>query len=366
VQPLLLSPEPHLLSVAFPEQTLSTQVDVPVGRLAELRVSRDSKAVLLTLLPAYIVLPDYQDLGSETEHQVDDAIEHAFQGEKKSVLRRDLALRQAPELKGCLQTQHCQDQLAAKNDVDGLLAVRVAKSGDGHRVELRLLDTATGDFAGQLARQIMPGNLLPQLHKDITQLIVDSASRTRGVLQVRTEPSGAEITMGDRVLGLTPYQRPSFTGRYELDIHKPGYDSIRQQIEVAEGRTTEVIVGMARDVPEPPPPPLQPLVTVVTERTRMPRPTWRLILGGASLSAGALVLGIGANALQLNNTCLDPGIADPMALCGSRLQPTGFGIGAIAGGLLMMAGGISLIAMPGRWQTTDTFTYAPAEPSVQR
>ena len=253
VQPLLLSPESHQISVIFPEQTLNSQVEVPVGRLAELRVNRGSRAVLLTLLPAYIVLPDYHDLGTEMEHQVDDAIEHAFQSEKKSVLRRDFALRKAPELKECLNTLLCQDQLATKNDVDGLLAVRVASSTGGHKIALRLLDSATGDLAGHIEREVAPGLLLRQLQQDVTQLILDSAARTRGGLQVRTDPSGAQVYMGNRILGLTPYQRPSFTGRFELVIHKPGYDSVRQQIEVSEGRTTEVIVGMAHDLPEPPP-----------------------------------------------------------------------------------------------------------------
>ena len=180
-----------------------------------------------------------------------------------------------------------------------------------------------------------------------------------------------------RSMGVPPEGRPHravFCGdgaeRGRPEGH-PGYGRggnryIRQQIEVAEGRTTEVIVGMARDLPEPPPAPLQPLVTVRTERTRAPRPTWRLILGGASLSAGALVIGIGANALQLMNTCLDPGPLAPTALCGSRLQPANFSIGAIAGGLLLVGGGITLVAQPGRWQTTDTFTYSPAEPSPTR
>lgn len=366
VQPLLLSPESHQISVVFPEQTLNSQVEVPVGRLAELRVNRGSRAVLLTLLPAYIVLPDYHDLGTEMEHQVDDAIEHAFQSEKKSVLRRDFALRKAPELKQCLDTLLCQDQLATKNDVDGLLAVRVVVSPGGHKIALRLLDSATGDLAGHIEREVAPGLLLRQLQQDVTQLILDSAARTRGVLQVRTDPPGAQLWMSDRVLGYTPYQRASFTGRFELVIHKPGYDSIRQQIEVAEGRTTEVIVGMAPDLPEPPPMALRPTVRVATERTRLPRPTWRLILGGAALSAGALVLGTGADALQLGNTCLDPGFAAPGALCGSRLQPTAFSAATITGGLLLIGGGIALIAAPGRFQTTDTFTYSPAEPVPKR
>lgn len=366
VQPLLLSPEPHQIAIVFPEQTLTAQVDVPLGRLAELRVNRGSRAVLLTLLPAYVVLPDYHDLGPETEHQVDDAIEHAFQSEKKSVLRRDFALRKAPELSSCLHTQLCQDQLAGKNEADGLLAVRVAASSEGHKVALRLLDGATGDLAGHIEHDIAPGNLLDQLQKDVTQLILDNAARTRGVLQVRTDPPGAQLWMRERVLGYTPYQRASYTGRFELIIHKPGYDSIRQQIEVAEGRTTEVIIGMAPDLPEPPPLALRPTVRVAAERTRLPRPTWRLILGGAALSAGALVLGTGADALQLGNTCLDPGFSAPGALCGSRLQPAGFGAASITGGLLLIGGGIALIAAPGRWQTTDTFTYSPAEPVPKR
>ncbi len=366
VQPLLLSPEPHQISITFPEQTLTAQVDVPLGRLAELRVNRGSRAVLLTLLPAYVVLPDYHDLGSDTEHQVDDAIEHAFQSEKKSVLRRDFALRKAPELSQCLHTQSCQDQLATRNDADGLLAVHVATNSGGHKVALRLVDGATGDLAGQIEHEIAPGHLLVQLQQDITQLILDSAARTRGVLQVRTDPPGAQLRMHDRVLGVTPYQRASFTGRFEIAIHKPGYDSIRQQIEVAEGRTTEVIVGMAPDLPEPPPMALRPLVRVATERIRLPRPTWRLILGGAALSAGALVLGTGADALLLSNTCLDPGFSAPGALCGSRLQPATFSALAITGGLLLIGGGIALIAAPGQAQLIDTFTYSPAESRERR
>ena len=77
-----------------------------------------------------------------------------FQSEKKSVLRRDFALRKAPELSQCLHTQSCQDQLATRNDADGLLAVHVATNSGGHKVALRLVEEVQKGVDLKAAQQL--------------------------------------------------------------------------------------------------------------------------------------------------------------------------------------------------------------------
>ena len=57
MQPLLLSPESHQISVVFPEQTLNSQVEVPVGRLAVLRSTGKTdlvRAIAVLTWPALI------------------------------------------------------------------------------------------------------------------------------------------------------------------------------------------------------------------------------------------------------------------------------------------------------------------------
>ena len=214
VQPLLVSPnDSHTIALEFPEQQIPAQVTVAAGRFAELRINRGNRAVLLTVLPAYVVLTEYRDVPQPSTVKLDEAIELGVQGEKKSVLRRDVALRQAPELANCLEQLDCQAKLAEKTEVDGLIRLSVentaARTGGApsYKLTLQLLDPTVGAIAGQASRELPPERATTAMTEMLSQIIGDASLRRRGTITVRSVPDGAEVYAGERLLGKTPFTR---------------------------------------------------------------------------------------------------------------------------------------------------------------
>lgn len=77
------------------------------------------------------------------------------------------------------------------------------------------------------------------------------------------------------------------------------------------------------------------------------RPRWRLVLGALSTSAGIVLVGFGASALAAQGKCA----ADPMALrqtCDYNYATNAIGGGFVGFGGALTAGGLVLMAVPGR------------------
>ncbi|MFO0653716.1 MAG: PEGA domain-containing protein [Polyangia bacterium] len=363
VQPLLVSPgESHTIALDFPEQQIPAQVTISAGRFAELRINRATRAVLLTVLPAFVVLSEYRDVPQPSMVKLDEAIEAGVQGEKKSVLRREIALRQAPELASCLDQIDCQAKLAEKTEVDGLIRLSVentaARTGGApsYKLTLQLLDPTVGAIAGQASRELPPERATTAMTEMLSQIIGDAALRRRGLISVRSNPDGAEVYAGERMLGKTPFQRAAWVGRYDLTFRKPGFAPESAQTEVTDGKTSELEVSLKPGVTLPPPPPPSRFDFVFTPHDfRPPRPFWRWLTGGAAVAAGIVSLGFGIS-----------GVA---AACGSADSPCGgaggqpkyysnsnaLGSAFAALGAVLLVGGGAVIAFPEPVQQKDAY-----------
>lgn len=363
VQPLLVSPgESHTIALDFPEQQIPAQVTVSAGRFAELRINRATRAVLLTVLPAFVVLSEYRDVPQPSMAKLDEAIEAGVQGEKKSVLKREIALRQAPELASCLDQLDCQARLAEKTEVDGLIRLSVentaARTGGApsYKLTLQLVDPTVGAIAGQASRELPPERAATAMTEMLSQIIGDAALRRRGALSIRSTPDGAEVYAGERLLGKTPFQRAAWVGRYDLSFRKPGFAPESAQTEVTDGKTSELEVSLKPGIATPPPPPPSRFEFVFTPHDfRAPRPFWRWLAGGAAVAAGAVGLAVGISGLSA-------GSCSSTSPCtgtdGSKYYRDSVGLGGTFTGLgiLVMIGGGVLIAIPEPKRQSDTFS----------
>ncbi len=364
VQPLLVSPgESHTIALEFPEQQIPAQVTVLAGRFAELRINRATRAVLLTVLPAFVVLSEYRDVPQPSMVKLDEAIEAGVQGEKKSVLRREIALRQAPELASCLDVLDCQAKLAEKAEVDGLIRLSVentaARTGGApsYKLTLQLVDPTVGAIAGQASRELPPERAATAMTEMLSQIIGDAALRRRGVLSVRSTPDGAEVYAGERLLGKTPFQRAAWVGRYDLSFRKPGFAPEVANTEVTDGKTSELEVRLRPGVtPPPPPPPSRYDFVFKPHDFRPPRPFWRWLGGGAAIAAGIVSLGFGASGIaaacgSVDNPCGGTG-GQPKYYSNSQ----GLGYAFTGLGVALLLGGGALIAIQEPKQQKDTFS----------
>ena len=73
--PLLVAPGPHTVKLEFPTKSLEAPVQVELGRQTEVRMSRSSGAVLLSVLPAILWSRSGAGVPAGTGRQLADAVE---------------------------------------------------------------------------------------------------------------------------------------------------------------------------------------------------------------------------------------------------------------------------------------------------
>ncbi|MFO0578378.1 MAG: PEGA domain-containing protein [Polyangia bacterium] len=362
LQPALVPPDVrHGLTVeaavAGRETSIPVSVSVPPGRLVEVRVNSASRAALVTLLPAYIVVPRLRGVPRELEKDVLRTLELGLQAEKKSMLLPEVALVRAPQLAGCLERLDCQQQLAEKNEAEGVFQVRIeAVAGGRFRYRLELIDTATGAPGAVAAGDAETALLGGALRQGAVRQVVEVAARPRGVIKVTTEPLGADVYLaaseGEVSLGKTPLSRTVFGGSLELSLRKAGHEPVSRRIQIEDGQTVELSESLpAQDAVSPPR--LVFPVQVSTQLSQRPRPLWRLVSGAAGVGAGVLLVGFGASALSANGGCYS---TDCRFLIDTR-APGGALLGT---GLLVAIGGAVLLARPGPREPIDVYSLSAA------
>ena len=109
------------MALQYPEKALDSPILVQQGRVTEVRSNRTSGAMLLSQLPTVLVVLDAPSLADAARREFWSLAEEAAADEQVTVLRPEVALTAAPELKDCLSQVRCWRQLAAKNKTDFVL-----------------------------------------------------------------------------------------------------------------------------------------------------------------------------------------------------------------------------------------------------
>lgn len=335
------------------DTVIPVSVSVPPGRLVEVRVNTSSRAALVTLLPAYIVVPQLSGVPEALQQSAVRTLEQGLQAEKKSMLLPEVALLRAPQLAGCLQRIDCLLQLAEKNEAEGVFMVRVESAASGrYRYRIELLDTITGEPAAAQSGDAEMALLDGALRQGAVRQALEVAVRPRGTLKVRTEPAGADVYLGERSLGKTPLSRVVFGGALELSLRRAEHEPVTRRIQIEDGQTVELSETLPAQISEPPPR-LAFAVQPTTQLVQRPRPTWRLVAGGVGVGLGLVLGGFGANALAVNGTCFDPS-------CEFLFNTSG-AAGALMGpGALVLLTGTVLLALPGRREPIDVYAFPAA------
>jgi hypothetical protein len=164
------------------------------------------------------------------------------------------------------------------------------------------------------------------------------------VLEVVSSPVGAEVFLGGRRLGVTPYQHATWTGGYDLELRQPGYRPWQQSVSVTADKPAHVEIALESLKTSP----SEVLAETSTPKKAAPvrkRPAWRIDVGIVSMAAGALLLGFGAGGLAVNGGCAT-NAAPSGAACTKSYNTIGVGSSLLAvGGALEIAGAI-IIAIP--------------------
>jgi hypothetical protein len=368
--PLLVSPGKHNVTLELRDRTMKGQLKAVEGRGMEMNFSRANGAVVVTLPTAVIVVPRFAGAvpGQEMQRKFQQAAELGVTQGRLAVFSKDVALKKAEKAAECLDTVDCQAQLATENDVDYVLVVQVdrkvsappappatpARPGaapppppppgkETWGMRLSLVDAESVDVASS-AEPSCPGcggdQLVAAVSEQVRNMIKEAQAKGRGSWAITSEPPGATIRVGNRVIGKTPLSRAALAGSFELVFEKPEFKTEKKQVEVQAGQKAQVSVTLT------PAEVKAPTVATVVEKPVAPpvkRPLWRIVTGSLLAAAGVGVLGFGLSALSVNGQCVAQPIA-PATQCLDRFSTgtvggalTGVGAAALVGGILMIA-----------------------------
>lgn len=350
--PLLVPIGVHVVAIQARGHRQQGKVEVIDGRGTEIRFNRTTSAVLVTVPPAVLVLDELVLSKAQQGLRIKIAqlIEQSLQNARLSSYSKEAALAKQPSLRGCLSETRCQEALAKQADAEYVLRVEVRETPESPTPpgtlsatwSLSLLDVDAGDLAATEAQSCTactPQALVSGLSKTLRTVSRDGPNRPRGTLAVSSTPPEAEVLIGSRLLGKTPYRRTALTGSYELTVRHPGYAPEKLQAVITPGKTAELAVTLVA----------QPSLLVASPQPgpqRLPRPRWRLISGGVLLGSGIILSGVGISGLYVNGGCTAAPVP-PAVACRERfdtLAPSGavFGVGAA----LSIAGAV-MLGLPG-------------------
>lgn len=310
-QPLLLAPGEHTLVLEVGRQRIETPLQVQEGRLAEVRTGRTSGALLISILPALLVLDELPGVPAESGRLFGEAVERAAIAQQLGVMPATVALRQGPELRPCLATRPCQQQLAKRSGLEYVLRSRVARAATappsptaGWTLELTLLHAEVAEPASQVTAQCpacTAEQAAARYREALTELLTRGLPRQLGTAEVSSDPPGAAVTLANRPIGKTPLSLVLWEGSYELALRLPGYQPATPALSITAAGKTPLSVQLAADplpaaLPKAPP-------DLLPVGSRLPRPRWRLAVGGSLVSLGAILLTAGGLALLADGNC---------------------------------------------------------------
>lgn len=363
--PLLLSPGAHKVTLEFLDKRLESQVDVQVGRLIELRITRASGAVLLSVVPAILHLVEAPALPESTTRLFVDTLEQAARVEAHTLLETAPALVAAPKLATCLAEDGCRRQLAQRNGAEMMLRQRThvepITDGAAFKSALTLWRTNIAAPAGTVEVTCAPCDAkqaAAKLKIAVARLFADGLSRPFGTLALTTEPPDAEVRLDAQPLLRNDAPATVWATTHSLSVRRRGYTTEQREIVISDGKEASVHVQLQRGVDREE---LAPPSRAEGSGLPLGRPRWRLALGGTLLSLGVGLAITGAVGLAKNGQCVEaPAIenaACPRLFTTQTAGAIGIGLGA---GLI--GGGIALIAIPARRpvRTAKTSTQTTA------
>jgi hypothetical protein len=113
---------------------------------------------------------------------------------------------------------------------------------------MRLIDTQTASELGRVAEALSEkaDERAGQLHRLAVQLI--TPADYVGTLIVKSDETGADIYLNDRLVGTTPMRAPLKNlpaGPYILHVSKDGFADVYQFVDVTYNRTSTITVSLA-------------------------------------------------------------------------------------------------------------------------
>lgn len=335
--PVRVAPGLHAVSLSSSGHWTRGKVEVPAGQAREIRFDALSGAVLVSVPPMVVFA---QESGTALEPQLLSALEKGSQLVGYSLTLRD---GKAEVCDGLLP--ECLLDAARRTSAGYVLAIRVSPSAAGKEIFLSLWDAQVGELAGQETARCAPCSDEAQLATVAERLaaaLKRGRSRPRGALTVSSIPSAAQVKLGGRLLGQTPWKGSVFAGQQQIEVTFPGYEPQTLITTVAPGQQASLSALLSPLLLAEP----GPRGSVVVSPA-LRRPIWRVVTGAAAMGVGMLMIGIGGSGLAADGTCVPP-LQPPAQVCRETIHSATAGGALLGVGLSLTIGGAVLVGLPPR------------------
>ncbi len=347
-RPLLLAPGRHEVSLEQGSKRQSESIEIAASRFYELRHSMSSGAVVILELPSVLLL-DSQEGTSEFTTLTYDGLASQLRSENHTLLPRiDLKLPiDGKDAAECLESRTCQVKQGRKAGADVILRTRIIKRSADTFLQVDVVDPKVGDVAASGESRCTgcsSKDVVTELLKLAMPLLRQAQSRARGVIEIDSVPSGADVTIGSIFLGKTPLVHTLFAGPVELRVSLSGFEEQTLKAEIQAQQPTKLSPQLApRAVLSPitKTPATQHVVRTESERTL----SLRRIIGGGVSALGAVMLGFGISGLYMSTQCTTEAPA-PSAICPEGYHTTVPGAALTAVGGVVLLTGVGLVAIP--------------------
>lgn len=347
--PLLLSPVEHKLALELGQKRVEDQVQIPAGRLGELRSDVSSRALLLSTLPGVLFVADFHNVPPELRARLQQAVEKALLSRRLSPLGSDLAIALLPaaarKLADCVQDISCQVDLAKQVEAEAVLHVKTEIEKGALRLQVALIDIVVSEPAA--SDELRIENFAPEqagagLLGLVSRVYEKGSGRPRAELVLTCDPDRAELQIDGKVVTPCSHKRAVFAGEHHIVVRLPGYQTDDQRLQLRDAEQRSLTVRLLE--PEPAPAPLLPPPPHIPKR--QPRPAWRLALGGVALAGGLVSAGFGAAMISIDGQCVRPPDSDGGA-CERQYVTRAPGGVTLGLGLGVAIAGAVLIGLPG-------------------
>ena len=158
--------------------------------------------------------------------------------------KQRLGSRIEGDVADCAGEAACMARVGRKLKVDEVLLVGLTRLGDVIVALSRIL-TKNSKVAGRVGMSLTEGVGLPtkKLLKSLKQLLPSQAFKRYGWIRVKSNETGATITIGKKVYGQTPLDRPlkmKAPANYTITVAKKGFMTFQANLQVPPDATITV------------------------------------------------------------------------------------------------------------------------------
>ncbi len=231
------------------------------------------------------------------------------------------------------EDDRCRALQIAKAGANFLLVPEITLDDKDYRLSLTLYaangaKTALLEETCSLCGLAEAADLLADLGARIGRK-VDVATRASSVA-VRSDPLGAKIFVGNKLVGITPLELPLDPGIHMLRLELDGYIGLARKLEVVAGESSTLELGLQ---PAPPKDPSKIFMGV----------GWAALALGVGTAAGGATLMI-LDQRPITSDCSGANL-DPAGHCRWRYDTLEGGIGLAAGAAVLVATGVALLVV---------------------